>query len=50
MNNDYARAMLLEQAKRDAQIFIAKYKTLSEMSSVISEMEKVLKLEFVELS
>jgi hypothetical protein len=50
MNNDYARAMLLEQAKRDAQIFIAKYKTLIEKSSVISEMEKVLKLEFVELS
>jgi len=46
LNNDYSKTMLLEQARRDAQIFIAKYRTLTELSGVIFEMEKVLNLEF----
>lgn len=50
LNNDYAKSMLLEQAKRDAEIFIAKYRALSELSCVINEMEKVLNLEFKELN
>jgi hypothetical protein len=41
--------MLLEQAKRDAQIFIAKYRTLTELSGIISEMEKIVNFEVISL-
>jgi len=40
LNNDYAKTMLLEQARRDAQIFIAKYRTLTELSGVILRWRK----------
>ncbi len=49
LNNDYAKSMLLEQAKRDVQIFIAKYRTLTELSGIISEMEKIVNFEVISL-
>lgn len=42
LDNDAWRGQLLASAKREMQCFIAKFKTLSEVASVIAEMEKSL--------
>lgn len=37
--NEYARTILLQQAKRDAEIFMYKYQSLTELCGIIAEIK-----------
>lgn len=42
LTNEVWRSKLLEAAKRDMQIFIAKYRRLKELSKIIDDMNQIL--------